>query len=203
MIILILDDHPLILETIKKEVKSLLPNCEIHSFVAINEAVSFIQHNKVNFAICDIQIIQGKNIELPRICQLLKIPYMVYSSHVTYGLCNTLFELGVSVYVSKLSNMTEFQKGLSNLFLLQKFHCSIVKSSLENNIQQKDTLPLTFSKVQHQILILLNSGMTQTEVASYLSIANRTVINHLALLRINNNCNTTAELIRRFQFWES
>ena len=82
----------------------------------------------------------------------------------------------------------------------KKYFCSIVSETIKSD-DNEVIKPLKISKTQMKIMSLLSEGNTQLEVSTKMKIAERTVINHLAILRNNNNCNSTAELIHRFKFW--
>lgn len=199
MNIVILDDHPLILNALRTEIISILPEAIIKTFTTINATRDYITTQSVNYVICDLQIFSGKSILIPELCFRQNIPYMVYSSHTNKTIYQKLNELGLKIYVSKSSSPIELKHGLLALFNEQKYFCSIVSEI--NSDDNEIIKPLKISKKQMKILALLNDGLTQTEVSTKMKIAERTVINHLAILRNNNNCNSTTELLHRFKFW--
>ncbi len=200
MNIIILDDHPLILNALRTEIKSILPEAIIKTFTTIHDTRVYITTQSVNYVICDLQIVSGKSILIPELCYIKNIPYMVYSSHTNKTIYQKLNELGLKVYVSKSSSPKELKSGILALLNEQNYFCSIV-SEMINTDDDEIIKPLKISKTQMKILTLLNDGLTQTEVATKMKIAERTVINHLAILRNNNNCNSTVELVHRFKFW--
>lgn len=200
MNIIILDDHPLILNALRTEIKSILPEANIKTFTTINDTRVYITTQSVNYVICDLQIVSGKSILIPELCYRQNIPYMVYSSHTNKTIYQKLNELGLKIYVSKSSSPKELKSGILALLNEQKYFCSNV-SEIINSDDNEIIKPLKISKTQMKILTLLNDGLTQTEVATKMKIAERTVINHLAILRNNNNCNSTVELVHRFKFW--
>lgn len=200
MNIIILDDHPLILNALRSEIKSILPEAIIKTFTTIDDTKKYIRTQSVNYVICDLQIVSGKSILIPELCFRQNIPYMVYSSHTNKTIYQKLNELGLKIYVSKSSSPKELKSGILALLNEQKYFCSNV-SEIINSDDNEIIKPLKISKTQMKILTLLNDGLTQTEVATKMKIAERTVINHLAILRNNNNCNSTVELVHRFKFW--
>lgn len=201
MKILILDDHPLILNAISNEIQQFKLNCKIHILCTVEQSVELIKTDKIDFVVCDLQIVSGKSLIIPKLCFDLGIPYMVYSSHSNKVLFNSLLEIGLSVYVSKSSSSEELRSGLIALFNGEKYFCSILNSVIHTDDKLKNISPLNASKTQLKILELLGQGHTQTEVAEKLKISFRTVVNHLAILRNNNNCMSTQELVLRYKFW--
>jgi DNA-binding NarL/FixJ family response regulator len=200
MNIIILDDHPLILNALAAEIKSIIPEVTIHAFQTIENTKTFLESNSANYVICDLQIASGKSIVIPELCFRLNIPLMIYSSHTNKTLFQKLNEFELKVYVSKSSSPKELKNGILALLNEKKYFCSIVSETIKSD-DNEVIKPLKISKTQMKIMSLLSEGNTQLEVSTKMKIAERTVINHLAILRNNNNCNSTAELIHRFKFW--
>jgi DNA-binding NarL/FixJ family response regulator len=53
MKIVILDDHPLIIQLLENEIGQILPSAIIKSFTSIEPAANYIESNNIDFAICD------------------------------------------------------------------------------------------------------------------------------------------------------
>lgn len=202
MNILILDDHPIILNVLQECVKSLVPDANLLCTTNIDDANKIILNNQINYAICDVQIVTGKSTLIPSICFKNKIPYMIFSSHVNKTLISTFSELGSKVYVSKSSSQSELRKGIESLLNNQKYNCSYVQITINSSAKETKNTPILFKKSQKRILDLLATGYTQTETADILYLAERTVLNHLAILRDMNDYHTTADLLIRYKFWE-
>ena len=66
----------------------------------------------------------------------------------------------------------------------------------------KEIRQIKFTKKQQEILDLLKQGRDQNEIADILHVSPVTVRNHLAILRNNNDCQTTQEVLIRYLFWE-
>lgn len=110
MKIVILDDHPLIIQLLENEIGQILPSAIIKSFTSIEPAANYIESNNIDFAICDLQIVSGKSLIIPTTCMERKIPYMVFSSHANKITIDKLRALKVLVYVSKAAETKKFRK---------------------------------------------------------------------------------------------
>jgi|1048.fasta_scaffold10753_4 DNA-binding NarL/FixJ family response regulator len=201
MKIVILDDHPLIIQLLENEIGQILPSAIIKSFTSIEPAANYIESNNIDFAICDLQIVSGKSLIIPTTCMERKIPYMVFSSHANKITIDKLRALKVLVYVSKAAETKEISQGLLALFNNQEYYCSTIGAFFEGDLQTLPTEPILATTMQTKILMLLKEGFSQTEVANKLCLEERTIYNHLAILRDKNDCRTTSELVRRFSFW--
>ena len=203
MNILILDDHPIILNSLEQSLKSIVPYANVLCTTNIDDANKIISNNQINYAICDVQIVTGKSTLIPSICFKNKIPYMIYSSHVNKTLISKFSEIGLTVYVSKSSPKSELNKGIQSLLNNQKYNCSYVQITINSSVKEIKITPIVYKKHQKRILELLAAGYSQSETANMLFLAERTVLNHLAILRDVNDCHSTADLIFRYRFWET
>jgi DNA-binding NarL/FixJ family response regulator len=201
MKIVILDDHPLILNFLQSEIYQILPKAQVISFTEVSPTIHYIKKSIVDFVICDLQIINGKNLEVPTTCFESKIPYMVFSSHTNKIIYDQLKKLSVLVYVSKAAQALEIKNGLIALLNHKKYFCSNTESLAEKDPNIIPTDAIITTPRQKLILELLNLGLTQLEVSEKLSLSERTIYNHLSMLRDKNDCHTTAELLRRYKFW--
>ena len=54
MKIVVLDDHPLILNFLQSEIQQILPEAQVLLFLEINPTLYYIKKNIVDFVICDL-----------------------------------------------------------------------------------------------------------------------------------------------------
>lgn len=201
MKIIVLDDHPLILNFLQSEIHEIYPEAQVLLFNEINPTLYYIKRNIVDFVICDLQIVSGKNLAVPNICHERKIPFMVFSSHTNKIIYDQLKKLKVVAYLSKAAQAIEIKNGLIALFNNREYFCSFTAYIANNDPSILPTDPVIATPKQTEILELLNAGLTQIEVSEKLGLSERTIYNHLAMARDKNDCHTTAELLRRYKFW--
>lgn len=203
MRILILDDHPVIADSISQYLTSILPKAEIFNISSVQSAQKTLLNNIIDFVICDLELNQGANLVIPEHCHQDKIPFMVFSSHVNKILVQQLLKLRVKCYVSKTSGVDAMKIGLDNLLMKKNYYCPLVSLTMSSDEEIKETDRLTLSNPQKKILDLLSKGFTRTEIATKLCKSKTTINNHLAMAREKNGCHSTDELIRRNKFWDS
>lgn len=202
MKILLLDDHPIILSTLEERILEMAPSAEIFATTSLEGALEIREKEELDYAVCDLQIIAGKNLEMPALCFKDRIPYMVYSSHVNKDLVRQLEALGVRCYVNKSSPGKEVTAALRSLFRGRRYFCTSVRLTKGVEDERKPMPKLIYTKAQGKIIDLLDKGYDQKEVAVMLKVKLRTVLNHLAMAREVNDCDSSAELLRRYRFWE-
>jgi DNA-binding NarL/FixJ family response regulator len=198
--ILLLDDHPAMLDYLSMVV---LENCEQLQLLKssnIEVAESLLLNNKVDAVICDLQIKGGKSIYIPEFCFRMNIPYMVYSSHVILSLINDLKKLDVCCYVSKASEIEHLILGISSLLSRTNYYCPVVVQESISNSKLDLPRPI-LSRSEYRVISAFSHGLTTNQVADLLSLQPVTIRNHRARAIEKNQC-SFRELILRFDFWE-
>lgn len=200
MNILILDDHPPIVEFVAIKLQELNNKLIILKANNVGEALGLLGQHEIDRVICDLQIISGKNLEIPRYCGSLQIPFMVYSSYVSYSLIKELNECNITCYVSKGSLTDHLIEGLNNLLQNSAYFCpTVLKERI--NFRGSDITRPNLTKSEYKVVQAFASGMSTVEVANYLSLEIVTIRNHRARASDKNSCSFT-ELVARFKYWE-
>jgi DNA-binding NarL/FixJ family response regulator len=203
MRVLILDDHQAIQFFVKQQVLALMPSAEIVLCSHIDEAKEVVKtFDPQDFVICDLEINEGVNTTIPELCFNLKMPCMIYSSHVNKTLLSELSRYEVNCYVSKLSGIEDLKRGIMALVDGEKFHCSIVNSISASTVMFKEIQKLALTGGQKVVLEVLAKGFNRAEASKILNIKMTTLNNHIARARELNDCENFEELLRRYRFWD-
>ncbi len=200
MIVLVLDDHPPIVEFLAIKLRELDGELNILQAYNVEQALQFFESNEVNRVICDLQIISGKNMAIPNHCHKMGIPFMVYSSHVNYSLIKELKSYNITCYISKGSKIDSLKEGLKNLLKNTPYFCSEVQKEQLNHSLNDVPRP-KLSKSEHKIVKAYALGMNTSEVAKNLGLKEVTVRNHRARATDKNLC-SFSELIAAYKYWE-
>lgn len=201
MKLLLLEDHVAVRETVIRYILEITPTMIVLEANNVEDADQFIKNTKINYAICDLELTKGCNINPIEGLYRERIPFMVYSSHVNKSLINELESKKVRSYVSKQSNMTDFKMGLDALFNGGKHYCPIVTETLKSNKVEENTGRLRLSKSERKVIELLSKGQTREEVADLLHLELTTINNHIFRARVANGSHNVSDLLRRYRFW--
>jgi DNA-binding NarL/FixJ family response regulator len=201
MKLLLLEDHEAIRETVIRYIHEINPYIDVVEADNVEDADQAIKKTKITYAICDLELTVGCNINPIEALYRERIPYMVYSSHVNKSLIKELEAKKVRCYVSKQSDMKEFRIGLQALFNNTSHYCPIVMKTQHANVGWEETGRLKLSKSEKKVVELLCKGQTREEVAANLKLELTTINNHVFRAREANNCSNVYELIRRYHFW--
>jgi DNA-binding NarL/FixJ family response regulator len=201
MKLLLLEDHVAVRETVIRYILEITPTMIVLEANNVEDADQFIKNTKINYAICDLELTKGCNINPIEGLYRERIPFMVYSSHVNKSLIYELESKKVRSYVSKQSNMTDFKMGLEALFNGGKHYCPIVTETLKSNKVEENTGRLRLSKSERKVIELLSKGQTREEVADLLHLELTTINNHIFRARVANGSHNVSDLLRRYRFW--
>jgi DNA-binding NarL/FixJ family response regulator len=202
MKVLVLDDHEAIRGAVVRWVQVVAPEFQCVEFSGVGEAQLFVKRNRVDYAVCDLEVRQGCDTSLLDILADLNFPVLVFSSHVNKVLIQELDVKRVLCYVSKTSVIQALKAGLEALFTGRSYQCPLVQATLTRKFDTLEPRRLTLSKGQKQVLALLVLGHTREDVANLLCNSISTINNHIYRAREVNDCRDLTELLRRFRFWD-
>ncbi len=201
MKIVILDDHQVIQEILGELVLMVCEKADLFYFTELLPAIQFISREKPNFVITDLQIADKKQLDVVRLCDSLKIPYMVYTGYVNGYIVNECDAYSCVSYVSKSSSKLELKTGIDSLFKRNVFRCSNVKKYMNRNPKLLDYIPEVYcTKSEEDVLNGIIEGETSEETANRLGKSIYTVRNQRISLMHKNEC-SIEEIIKRYLFW--
>ena len=80
MKILLLDDHPLIIDFIAEQIRKIDSDVLVMTSIGVEQALDILSAHKIDRVVCDLQIKSGKSVAVPEYCAKHNIPFMVFSS---------------------------------------------------------------------------------------------------------------------------
>lgn len=192
--ILIVDDHPLVLEGLK----SLLTNVEGISVVgtASNafDAITFLKENPVDITFLDINLPDISGIEL---CKKIKeqfpeIKTLALSTFSERAYVSRMIQNGASGYLIKSSSKEEILEAVRQVQAGGYF--MNVNFDQHANPGPKPTPFLT--RREKEVLLLIAEGMTNPQIAEKLFVSVTTVNSHRQNLLMKFEVSNTASLIK-------
>ena len=200
---LLLDDHPALLELIALRLTSINSEWEGVRCTTQEEALVALKTQKIDRALLDLHLEEGKSLEIPKCCDALKIPYGIYSSYLHPAILKQLTALNYGVFVVKSAPLEELDRGLVALSNGTSYACSRTKASLlqlqESTIAKRLDMP-KISDSERRVLECYMDGLTTSEIASHLKLSPVTVQNHKARM-VHRNGASLQELMQRYLFW--
>lgn len=193
--LLIVDDHEIIRKGIKSVLSTQLEVEDIHEASNGSDAYQLLNHQVFDLIILDINLPGISGVEtLRKILQ--KYPsqkILMLSMHENPAIIHQTMSAGAMGFISKSefaeSLNTAVKTVLSGKVFISKELSDFVQSSQSN----KTNLNILTTR-EFEVLKLLASGKTNSEVADLLSISPKTVANKLALIKEKMGVNSDFEL---------
>lgn len=193
--IIIVDDHPMVIEGLK----SLLSNYDIlvvtHTFTSGNEAYAYLSVNSCDIVLMDINLPDMNGIELcDKLCRTnpqLKILGM--STYNDASVIRQMVNKGAKGYLIKNASADELYAAIENVYegktyFNREVQGILVESSLKN-------IP-HLTRREKEILGLIATGATTHQIADKLYLSPLTVETHRRNLMQKFEVNNAAALIK-------
>jgi DNA-binding NarL/FixJ family response regulator len=177
----LVDDHPIVLEglhnlLIKKEELEI-----IGSFTNGHDFIEFLKHNPVQVVLLDIYLPDISGIEL---CKEIKMTspqtvVLAFSNHDKWSSIMKMLENGARGYLLKSSTVEEILDCINEALRGEITFSSAVKEIISQP-PKTDTLPeqIRLTVREKEILKLIASGMTTSNMAKQLFLSKFTVDGH-------------------------
>lgn len=192
--ILIVDDHPMVLEGFK----ALLADNENIKIVGTAEnafkAIDFLKKNEVKIAFLDINLPDISGIEL---CKKIKTEFpeiqcLALSTFNDRTYVSKMIENGASGYLLKNSSKEDFLKAIEEVAKGNMFFNVDYQSQNTSKYQQTPMI----TRREKEILVEIAEGLTNQQIADKLFISITTVSSHRQNLMLKLEANNTASLIK-------
>lgn len=191
MRIFIIDDHPLMREAVVMLIRRLHSKAsviELDRLAAIGPALE--QHGIPDVVCLDLKLPDTHGVSGVRALRLQfpEVPIIVLSAAPAQDYQDLSLEAGADIYIEKSAGATEISK--------------VLKTFLDDGADSEGgTEPEKLSKRQKQLLVMLDKGMSNRDIAAELQISEHTVKVHLWRLfrRLNVKSRSQASHLARTQ----
>jgi DNA-binding NarL/FixJ family response regulator len=193
--ILIVDDHPLVLEGLK----SLLANEPHISLVATAknayEAIDFLKQHKIDIAFLDINLPDISGIDLCKkiVSEFPTVKCLALSTFSERNYISQMIQNGAMGYLIKSSSREEILQAIEQVNAGGFFmNVNLIENQLEKD---KHKIP-ELTRREKEVLILISEGLTNQQIADKLFVSVLTVNSHRSSLLLKFEVNNTASLIK-------
>lgn len=198
--ILIVDDH----EVVRLGVKQILnepPGTAIFGEArGSSEALRFVREQEWDMVVLDLSLGDESGLEVLKELKQLrpKLPVLILSMHSEEQYARRAFKAGAAGYVSKHSSRAELLEALNKVATGGKYVSPSLAEKLVVDLERgSDRLPHEMlSDREFEVMRLIASGKTVTEIAELLSLSDKTVSTYRVRIFEKFRIHTNAELIR-------
>lgn len=176
MTIYVLDSHPLMCQAISFLIRRIDPSkkiIEVHAYSKLQELL-LINGQPETFVIEPLAVGISGSAGIKQIKNNYPdVPLILFSSIPSAEGKDTCIAAGADLYIEKTTP-------IKDTFITLKDHIQVAKNpSIKFNHEQSNEGILKLSKRQKQLLILVDSGLSNEDIANHLDISAHTVKVHL------------------------
>lgn len=199
MQILIVDDHPLLRQAVKRVVELHFEALRVREAKTADEAVHIIRLEPVELAILDIALPDDSGLTvLKRIKQLRpQTKCLILTIHSEPQYLKLAMSLGADGYLTKESAPDELREAIHALLAGRRFVTPTLAEALDDAGSERVLQPDKLLSVRElEVLTSLAKGRTVSQVAAQLKLSVKTVSTYRIRLLEKLQLDTTAQLIR-------
>ncbi|MEO6902620.1 MAG: response regulator transcription factor [Bacteroidia bacterium] len=184
----IIEDHPTYIIGLNNLISPYSDLSIIATGQTVNEGKKILQQYQPNILLLDIDLPDGKGIQLLDYITDLKLNtrVIIISMYYDYIHMQLAEERGASGYLAKNSDS---KKIVSAIYSVAKGQQFFEKMKSPQGVMEK------ISKREKQILELLSEGKSRIDISESLFISNETLKSHIKNLLTKTNTNSVTELI--------
>jgi len=197
--VLIADDHALIREGLKKILKEETDMMVVGEACHPSEVLGFLATTLVDILVLDISMPDKSGLEVLKEVKHRhpKMPVLMLSVHPEERFAVRALKAGAAGYVTKESATEELVKAIRRACRGGKYVSPNLAEKLAEEIEVDSQKPLhqTLSDREYEVMCMLATGKTLTQVAEKLSLSTSSVNTYRARILEKMKMKTNAELM--------
>jgi DNA-binding NarL/FixJ family response regulator len=196
--ILIVDDHAVVRDGLQRVLAAEHDEVEFGEASTINEALKLARQQNWDVAVLDLSLGSRSGLELLKTLKEIhpNLPVLVLSMHSEEQFARPAFKAGASGYLTKDSPRSELVKAINKVINGGKYISPALAENLITDLERGTDRPPheSLSSREFEVLRLIASGRTVTEIANLLSLSDRTISTYRTRLLEKMGMKTNAEL---------
>ena len=197
--ILLVDDHPIVRQGIKQVLADAFNPAVVGEAANAQEGMSEVLGTDWDVMVLDITLPGASGLDLLKDLRRERptLPVLVLSMHPPEQFARRAMSAGASGYLSKDSPPIELVKAVGEVIAGRRYLNPAVIDELATTLQPGRSEPAhaVLSDREYQVLRMIASGLTVSQVAARLMLSVKTVSTYRARVLEKMNMSTTAELM--------
>jgi two-component system, NarL family, invasion response regulator UvrY len=197
--ILIVDDHAVVRDGVKRLVDEQLGAAIFGEASTAQEALQLVREAHWAVMVLDIALGERKGLEVLKELQQLypKLPVLILSMHAEDQYARRAFKAGAAGYITKDSARAELVTALNKVIHGGKYVSPMLAEKLVVDMKRGTGQPLheALSDRELEVMSLIASGKTVSQIAELLSLSDKTISTYRARMLEKMHMKTNAELI--------
>jgi two-component system, NarL family, invasion response regulator UvrY len=197
--ILLVDDHPIVRQGIKQVLAGAFQPALVGEAANAEEGLSEVRNTAWDVLVLDLTLPGVSGLDLLKDLRRERpsLPVLVLSMHPPDQFARRAMNAGAAGYLTKDSAPTELVKAVGEVIAGRRYLNPLVIEDLVSRVQpDSERRPHeALSDREYQVLRMIASGLTVSQVATRLSLSVKTISTYRARVLEKMNMRTTAELM--------
>ena len=197
--ILLVDDHPLVRQGIKQVLAGAFHPAHMGEASNAEEGMAEIKSTEWDVLVLDLSLPGMSGLDLLKDLRREHptLPVLVLSMHSPEQFARRAMNAGASGYLTKDSNPNELVKAVEEVMAGRRYLNPAVIGEMVSHLQPEggQRPHEALSDREYQVLRMIASGLTVSQVATRLTLSVKTVSTYRARVLEKMNMKTTAELM--------
>lgn len=198
--ILIIDDHAVVRDGVKRIFDEQPGTVVFGEASSRLEALQLAREQHWDLAVLDLSLGDHSGLEVLKELKQIRprLPVLILSMHSEEQYARRAFKAGASGYITKDSSRAELAKAVNKVAAGGSYVTPALAEKLVLDLGRGSDRPPheTLSDREFEVMRLIASGKTVTEIAALLSLSDKTISTYRARLLEKMGMTTNAELIR-------
>ncbi len=198
--ILIIDDHEVVRAGLRRIIEDQTESALFGEAGTPSEAVKLARAEEWDLVILDLSLDGKSGLELLKeLKQIrLRLPVLILSMHSEEQYARRAFKTGAAGFVTKGSPKAELVKAINKVMMGGRYVSSALAEKLAFDLERGTDHPLheSLSNREFEVMCLIASGKTVSEIARLLSLSDKTISTYRTRVLEKMGMKTNAELTR-------
>jgi two-component system invasion response regulator UvrY len=197
--LLIVDDHDVVRDGVKRILEDLPGTITFGEAGTIADALRLVREQTWDAAVLDLSLGSTGGLELLKELRRLhpRLPVVILTMHSEVQYARRAFQAGAAAYVTKDSARQDLVKAVLKAIEGGRYVSPALAEALVLRLQGAAGQPHEcLSDREFEVLRLIGSGKTVSEIAILLSLSNKTISTYLARVLEKLNMKNSAEITR-------
>ncbi|MFO0699233.1 MAG: response regulator transcription factor [Nitrospira sp.] len=200
MLVLVVDDHPLLRQAIREVIESHFPSSVVREAATGEEAIRIVKTERVEMAILDIVLPDHSGLTVLRRIKQLRpsVTCLVMTMHDEPQYVRLSMAHGASGYLTKGATAAELHDAMRAVLSGRQVVMEPLRETLDYRPERRGVAwpQASISVRELEVLSLFAQGRTAAQIAKRLKLSIKTVSTYRTRLLEKLRLRTTADLIR-------
>jgi len=198
--VLVVDDHALVRDGLKSVLREHAATTDVGEAATAADASRLARERDWDLAIVDISLAGRSGLDVVAELKVLRprMPVLVLSMHSEQQYARRAFRAGAAGYITKSTSRAELARAIRRVGAGGRYVSPELAEQLAADLDRDtaDAPHAALSNREFEVMRLLGTGNTVTEIAAILGISDKTVSTYRARILEKMHVRTNAELVR-------